>query len=158
MNADPVVMEHFAAPLSREQSDEFADQIEARIDAEGYGLWAVERKDTARFIGFIGLLPAQFDAHFTPAVEVGWRLARDQWGNGYATEGARAAVDFGFEVVGLDEIVSFALPANTRSLAVMERIGMTHDPADDFDHPRFLDDDRMRRHVLYRIRRPGSPR
>ena len=86
-----------------------------------------------------------------PAVEVGWRLAKEHWGNGYATEAARTAIDYGFGTAGMDEIVSFAIPANKRSLRVMERLGMTHDPGDDFDHPRFLDDERLRRHVLYRM-------
>lgn len=152
LNADPVVMEHFPAPLTREQSDRFAGQIAERIAAAGYGLWAVEPIDGPRFVGFVGLLPVQFDAHFTPAVEVGWRLARDAWGMGYATEAATAALDVGFDRVGLDEIVSMAVPANTRSIAVMERIGMTHDAGDDFLHPRFPPGHRLRRHVLYRIR------
>jgi RimJ/RimL family protein N-acetyltransferase len=152
LNADPEVMEHFPAPLTREQSDHFVEEIGRRIEDDGYGLWAVEPETGPAFIGFVGLLPVQFEAHFTPAVEVGWRLARDQWGKGYATEAAAAAVRFGFEEAGLDEIVSMAVPANTRSTAVMERIGMTHDPDDDFDHPRFPEGHRLRRRVLYRIR------
>lgn len=151
LNADPEVMEHFPAALTREQSDRLADQIASRIASDGYGLWAVEPIDGPSFVGFVGLLPVQFDAHFTPAVEVGWRLARDVWGKGYATEAASAAVRFGFDRVGLAEIVSMAVPANTRSIAVMERLGMTHDPEDDFDNPRFPPGHRLRRHVLYRI-------
>ncbi len=161
LNADPFVMEHFPSALTRGQSDEFVDRIIEGIDSEGFGLWAAERLDTKAFIGYIGLEHVPFDAHFTPAVEVGWRLAREHWGRGFATEGALAAIRDGFERVGFDEIVSFAVPSNTRSIAVMERIGMTHDPDDDFDHPRFLGDERLRRHVLYRItpdRVPGSPR
>jgi RimJ/RimL family protein N-acetyltransferase len=151
LNADPEVMEHFPAPLNRNKSDRFADRLDARLSANGHGLWAVERRDSAEFIGFVGLAPVSFLAHFTPAVEVGWRLARPQWGLGLATEGGEAAIDYGFEIGGLDEIVSFAVPANDRSLAVMQRIGMTHDPADDFDHPRFPEGHRLRRHLLYRI-------
>ena len=151
MNADAAVMEHFNAPLTREESDHFADFIEDRLTDHGYGLWATERLDTGEFIGFVGLAPVPFEAHFTPAVEVGWRLALPQWGFGFASEGGAAAIEFGLQEAGLDEIVSFAVPANKRSIAVMERIGMTHDPADDFDHPSFAEGHRLRRHVLYRI-------
>lgn len=107
--------------------------------------------DSGEFIGFTGLSAPSFEAHFTPAVEVGWRLARAAWGHGFATEAARCALRFGFEKVGLDEIVSFTPAGNIRSQAVMRRIGMSHDPADDFDHPRFVAGDRLCRHVLYRI-------
>ncbi len=110
----------------------------------------------AEFVGFIGLNLTPWDAPFTPAVEVGWRLARSHWGNGYATEGAREALRYGFDVIGLDEIVSFTTPANVRSWKVMERIGMTRDPADDFDHPLIPVGHPMRRHVLYRISRTTS--
>jgi ribosomal-protein-alanine N-acetyltransferase len=152
LNADPVVMEHFAAPLSRSQSDAMVARIEATFDERGFGLWAVEAGE-APFVGFVGITPVRFDAPFTPAVEVGWRLARRYWGRGYATEAATAAVDFGFESAGLAEIVSFAVPANTRSLRVMERLGMVSDPDDDFDHPGLPPTSPLRRHVLYRIRR-----
>ena len=151
LNADPEVMQHFEAPLTREESDRFANYIEERLSDIGYGLWAAERLDTNEFIGFIGLAPVSFTAHFTPAVEVGWRLARPHWGLGYASEGGAAAVEFGLDRAGLNEIVSLAVPANARSIAVMERIGMTHDPIDDFDHPRVAEGHRLRRHVLYRI-------
>ena len=110
----------------------------------------------APFAGFVGLSVPSFAAHFTPAVEVGWRLARPHWGHGYATEAARAAMADGFDRVGLAEIVSFAVPANVRSVRVMQRLGMTHDPADDFDHPRFPEGHRLRRHVLYRAGRPPA--
>jgi RimJ/RimL family protein N-acetyltransferase len=146
-------MEHFSRPLTRAESDGFADRIEAAISADGYGLWAVEVSGGAPFIGFVGLAPPSFEAHFTPAVEVGWRLDRHHWGNGYATEAARQSLSYAFEQVGLDEVVSFAVPQNRRSRLVMERIGLTHDEAGDFEHPRHLDDDRLRRHVLYRITR-----
>ena len=153
LNADPEVMEHFPAPLTRAESDRFAASIAERIETDGFGLWAAEILDTGGFVGFAGLLPVQFESHFTPAIEVGWRLARDHWGKGYATEGGKAAIGFGFDIVGLREIVSLAVPANVRSLRVMERIGMTHDLDDDFDHPRFPEGHRLRRHLLYRIKR-----
>jgi RimJ/RimL family protein N-acetyltransferase len=147
-------MEHFQAPLSRAESDALVDRIEAAFNQRGFGLWAVEVTAGAPFIGFVGLSVPTFEAHFTPAVEVGWRLAPEHWGRGYATEAARAAVDFGFTSAGLDEIVSFTVAANTRSVAVMERLGMTHDPVDDFDHPRIPPGHALRRHVLYRLKRP----
>jgi len=129
------------------------DRIETRFEEHGFGLWAVELADGKPFIGFVGLAVPAFEAHFTPAVEVGWRLAAEHWSRGYATEAARAALDYGFTTAGLDEIVSFTVPANSRSRAVMERLGMTHDPADDFDHPRIEPGHPLRRHVLYRKRR-----
>ena len=153
MNADPVVMEHFPAPLSRAESDALVDAMEAGFAAHAFGLWALERRTDGAFLGFTGLAVPSFEAPFTPAVEVGWRFAREAWGHGYATEAAHAAVRFGFEIAGLHEIVSFTVPANERSWRVMERIGMTHDPADDFDHPRLPEGHRLRRHVLYRLRR-----
>lgn len=153
LNADPEVMAHFPAPLRRAESDAMADRIVSRMAASGYGLWAVEAPGVAPFVGFVGLAPIPFEAHFTPALEVGWRMARAHWGAGYATEAARAALAFAFVDLGLDEVVSIAVPANVRSLAVMERIGLTHDPADDFDHPRFEPGHPLRRHVLYRGRR-----
>jgi RimJ/RimL family protein N-acetyltransferase len=153
LNADPVVMEQFPAPLRREESDDLADRIAADIDERGWGLWAVEITGTATFAGFIGLNPATFDAPFTPAVEVGWRLAREHWGHGYATEGARAALAFGFDALALEEIVSFTTHGNARSRRVMERLGMRRDPADDFDNPNVADNHELRRHVLYRLDR-----
>ena len=151
LNADPAVMEHFPAPLSRAESDAFIDRVAPQVEQRGWGLWALEVRDTGAFIGYTGLAAPRFDAHFTPAVEVGWRLARDAWGFGFATEAARAALAVGFGSIGLDEIVSFAAVGNTRSRAVMERIGMTHDEADDFDHPALPEGHRVRRHVLYRL-------
>jgi ribosomal-protein-alanine N-acetyltransferase len=148
LNADPAVMEFFPAPLTRDQSDALAQRERSAIEERGWGLWAVENAHR-RFIGFVGLAVPSFEAHFTPAVEIGWRLAREQWGKGYAAEAARAALAFGFEELALDEIVSFTAAINVRSRSVMERIGMTHDPADDFDHPRVADGP-LRRHVLYR--------
>jgi ribosomal-protein-alanine N-acetyltransferase len=154
LNADPAVMEHFPATMSRAESDGLVDRIEAAFDARGYALWAVEVTGDGGFAGFVGLAPVTFEAPFAPAVEVGWRLARERWGRGYATEAARAAVAFGFDVVGLDEITSFTVPANIRSRRVMERLGMSRDPADDFDHPVIPPGHPLRRHVLYRLPRP----
>jgi ribosomal-protein-alanine N-acetyltransferase len=151
MNADPVVMEHFPACLSRRQSDDLIEAIEAGFDRCGYGLWALEVRASGEFVGFTGLAIPSFDAHFTPAVEVGWRLMRSAWGNGYATEAALAALAFGFEEAGLTGVVSFTATENRRSRAVMERIGMAHDPDEDFDHPDLPAGDPLRRHVLYRI-------
>lgn len=151
MNADPEVMEHFPAPLTRRDSDLLVDRIEAGFDQHGFGLWAIEVATTGQFVGFTGLSVPGFEAHFTPAVEVGWRLARPAWGQGYATEAARAAIDYGFTRAALPMIVSFTAAINPRSRAVMERLGMTRDSADDFDHPGLPPGHRLRRHVLYRI-------
>ena len=151
LNADPVVMEHFPAMLTAEQSNAFIDRIETTFEEQALGLWAVEVVETAAFAGYIGLWPATFEAHFTPAMEIGWRLAKEFWGQGYATEGARAALADGFERVGLDEVVSFTSTTNEPSWRVMERIGMTRDSADDFDHPTLEHGHRLERHVLYRI-------
>ena len=153
VNADPLVMEHFPSSLSRADSDAFVDRIEAGFDINGFGLFAVEVVDVHRFIGFVGLARPSFEAHFTPAVEIGWRMSSTHWGLGYATEAAKACVEFAFTDIGLDELVSFTVPQNTASRLVMERIGMTHDPSDDFNHPRFPNDQRMERHVLYRLTR-----
>ncbi|GAA2382654.1 GNAT family N-acetyltransferase [Nonomuraea africana] len=151
MNADPEVMEHFPATLSRAESDALVDRIERGFDEHGYGLWALEVRSTGAFIGFTGLALQTFEAAFTPAVEVGWRLARPAWGHGYAIEAARAAVGHGFGAAGLGEIVSMTAMTNVRSQAVMRRLGMTRDPADDFDHPRVPAGSPLRRHVLYRL-------
>lgn len=157
LNADPVVMEYFPKTLNREESDTLAVRFRDLLERQGYGLWAVEVPSLASFIGFVGLHHPAFDAPFTPCVEVGWRLARAHWGHGYATEAARAALRYGFDQLGLGEILSFTVPENVRSRAVMERIGMTRSPADDFDHPSLPEGHRLRRHVLYRIQAEGLP-
>jgi ribosomal-protein-alanine N-acetyltransferase len=128
-------------------------RIEQEFERRGFGLWAVELPRSTPLIGFVGLHEALFEAPFTPAVEVGWRLARAYWGHGYATEAARAATAFGFEQVGLEEIVSFTSVSNLRSQRVMQRIGMTPDPAGDFDHPAVPAGHPIRPHVLYRLAR-----
>lgn len=151
LNADPRVMECFVNPLSRKESDELALRIQNKIKEQGWGLWAVEAPGVANFIGFIGLAHVLFPAPFTPAVEIGWRLSYDFWGRGYATEGAKAALKFGFKTLKLTEIVAFTTTNNIRSRHVMEKLGMQRDPKDDFDHPKVPDNHRLKRHVLYRI-------
>lgn len=151
MNADPVVMEHFPSTLTRAQSDAMVDLIQQRWADGRPSLWAVEVPAVADFVGFVGLLEPSFTAPFTPCVEVGWRLAAPFWGRGYAPEGAAAALEHGFDTLGADEIVSFTVPANDRSRRVMEKLGLHHDPADDFDHPNLAPGDPLRRHVLYRL-------
>jgi RimJ/RimL family protein N-acetyltransferase len=153
MNADPAVMEHFPAPLDRGTSDALVDRFLQHWAEHRFGIWAVERRSDAQFVGFVGMYRPSFEAHFTPAVEVGWRLAHEAWGHGYATEAGEAALRFGFEEAGLDEIVSFTVPANARSRRVMERIGMRRDPAGDFYHPRIPPGHPLRHHVLYRLGR-----
>lgn len=150
LNADPEVMRYFPSSLTRTQSDEFAASISATIERQGWGLWAVQVKSGAPFIGFVGLGRPRFEAHFTPAVEVGWRLDRAHWGRGYATEAALAALTFAFDRLMLSEVVSFTTTVNDRSRRVMRRLGMSHDPGDDFDHPSHPEWS-LRRHVLYRI-------
>ena len=153
MNADARVMEFFTGPLSRGESDALVDRIEAHFATHEFGLWAVEVPGVASFIGFTGLSTATFKAPFTPCVEVGWRLAVEHWGHGYATEAAQLALGHGFETVGLSEIVSLTAATNRRSRAVMERLGMQRNPADDFDYPSLAEGHPLRRHVLYRLSR-----
>ena len=151
LNSDPLVMEHFPSLMSEAETADMITRIERHFDEHGFGLWAVEHKASADLIGFTGLAAPSFEAPFMPAVEVGWRLAYEHWGNGYATEAAKAVLGFAFVEAGLDEVVSFATPANVRSTSVMERLGMTHDPNDDFDHPSLSNDSSLKRHVLYRM-------
>ena len=160
LNADARVMEFFPSVLSRLESDALAVRIATHIDTYGWGLWAVEVPGTTGFAGYVGLAEPSFTAPFTPCVEIGWRLAHEHWGQGYASEGARAALAFGFTALKLDQIVSFTVPANFRSRRVMERLGMTRAEADDFDHPGLPAEHPLRRHVLYRIhpQREGSVR
>jgi RimJ/RimL family protein N-acetyltransferase len=157
LNADPEVMAHFPGTLSPARSDAMVERMDAHLAEHGWGLWAVEVPGVTPFAGFVGLAEAD-RVLGRPAVEIGWRLARDAWGHGYATEGAREVLRIGFDDIGLEEIVSFTVPANVRSRAVMERIGMTHDPADDFDDPNVdaTAHPDLVRHVLYRIARPPT--
>ena len=151
MNSDARVMKFFRSRLSRAESDAMVDGIQKHFSEHGFGLWAIEVPRVARFIGFAGLAVPRFSAHFTPCVEVGWRLAFEHWGHGYATEAARLALGYGFGTVALPEIVSFTSATNHRSRAVMERLGMRRDPADDFDYPPMPKGHPLRRHVLYRL-------
>jgi RimJ/RimL family protein N-acetyltransferase len=152
MNADPRVMEYFPAPRSTEESNRLVDQFEADFLQHGFGLCAAELVKDHSFIGYIGLAVPKFSTH-TPCVEIGYRLAAEHWGQGLATEGAREMARQAFDVLGLKELVSFTVPANVRSRSVMEKLGMTHGAADDFDHPNLPVGHPLRRHVLYRLRR-----
>lgn len=153
LNADSRVMEYFPGLKTRAESDSSIKFMSDHIEKYGWGFWATSLKQTGEFIGFIGLEHVDFQAPFTPAVEIGWRLAFDYWGKGYATEGAIASLKYGFEKLNLNEIISFTVVQNMRSRAVMERIGMHHDPKDDFDHPKLAPGHSLRRHVLYRLKR-----
>lgn len=153
MNADPAVMEHFPSTLSRDESDQMVELLVERAVQGRPSLWAVEVPGVAAFIGAAGLLEPSFEAHFTPCVEVGWRLAKEHWGRGYAPEAARAGLTWGFRHRGLDEVVSFTTSDNTNSRRVMEKLGMHRDPAEDFDHPNLPAAHPLRRHVLYRLSR-----
>lgn len=153
LNADPQVMEFFPKVLTRAESDAVAGRIRDHFARHGFGLWAVEAPGAADFVGFVGLAVPSFEAHFTPCVEISWRLAREHWGHGYATEAATAALAFGFGDRALEEIVAFTVPANILSRRVMGRLGMRRSPADDFEHPAIAEGHPLRSHVLYRLRR-----
>ncbi|MFJ5119239.1 GNAT family N-acetyltransferase [Kitasatospora sp. NPDC088548] len=155
MNADPEVREHFPGVLTREQSEASAARFQADLDQRGWGWWAVEVVATGEFIGFTGLDPVDDGMPFT-GVEAGWRLARSSWGHGYATEAALAVVDFGFEALALPELLAVTTATNLRSQAVMRRLGMTHDPAEDFDDPD-VPEGPLRRNVVYRLVRGARP-
>ena len=151
MSVDPHVMEFFPKLLDRAECDAAFERVTAHFAKHGFGFWAAELPGVAPFIGFIGLAVPRFEAHFTPCVEVGWRLAAEHWGRGYATEGARAALAFGFQRLKSSEILAYAVPANRRSLRVMEKLGMTHAAGDEFDHPQIAEGHPLQRHVIYRI-------
>lgn len=145
-------MEFFPKILSFEESSALVTKLQAHFDQHGYGFWVLETREKKAFAGFVGLNHPNFNAHFMPCVEVGWRLAHKFWGQGIATEAAQAALKFAFRELKLNEVVSFTVPANRRSRAVMERLGMRHEPSDDFDHPQIPKGHPLRRHVLYRAR------
>ena len=152
MNADPRVMKHYPSTLTREESDRFLrERILPQFEQTGWGPWAVEVDGVSPFAGYVGLLHHAFEASFTPCIEVGWRLAFPHWGHGYATEAARAVLAHGFDVADLEEIVSFTALSNSRSIAVMERLGMAR--VGEFEHPRLDPGDPLRCHVLYRLER-----
>lgn len=152
LNADPAVMRFFPSTLSRPESDEVADRIEQGIEQRGWGFYAAELRETGEFIGFIGLSVPGFEAHFTPCVEIGWRLAAAHWNRGLATEGANAAAAHALDTLKIPEIVAFTAKGNLPSRRVMEKIGMTRDAAD-FEHPRIAEGHPLRPHVLYRLKR-----
>jgi ribosomal-protein-alanine N-acetyltransferase len=154
LNADARVMEFMPRVLSVQEADDLIVRIEQHFERHGFGLFAAELLDEQRFIGCIGLNVPAFDAAFQPAVEIGWRLTFDSWGRGLATEGAHAVVEHAFKTLSLESLVSFTVPQNLRSRRVMEKLGMVHDPGDDFDHPRLPEGHPLRRHVLYRLLRP----
>lgn len=156
INADPRVMEFFPKTLSAPESDALIDRTEGQFAVRGFGLWATELRENQSFIGYVGLAVPAFEAAFTPCVEIGWRLSADHWGKGLATEAAREVLRYGFDEVNLSEILSWTAVANARSRRVMEKLGMLHDPADDFDHPNLPQGHSLRRHVLYRLRRTDS--
>jgi RimJ/RimL family protein N-acetyltransferase len=158
MNADPRVREYFSGVQTRAESDASIGRIRAHFEKYGFGAWAVELLERPGLIGCAGLTHPMFVAPCGRCVEIGWRFAFDQWGQGYATEAARAALAVGFDAIGLDEIVSFTSVGNLRSRRVMEKIGLSHDPADDFDHPLLPAGDRLTRHVLYRLQRAAWQR
>ncbi|MDE0845650.1 MAG: GNAT family N-acetyltransferase [Actinomycetota bacterium] len=156
MNADSSVMQFFPSMLSTAQSDLFAETQQIGLEQKKYGLWAVQLKDTngsqdGTFIGFVGLSEPSWKAPFTPCIEIGWRLGRKHWGFGYVTEAATEVLSYSFGLLGLAEIVSFTSVLNTRSLAVMERLGMSRKFSEDFDHPRIEPGDALGPHALYRI-------
>lgn len=151
INQDPKVFEFVGAPLTMEQVTDFILAMNNQSDKHGYTLWAAELKETGELMGFIGLNYTTFESHFTPAVEVGWRLGSEYWGKGYATEGAKAALEYGFKQYGLKEIVSFTVPANVRSIRVMEKIGLKRDLNGDFAHPKLPPDHKLSHHVLYKL-------
>ena len=156
LNADTETIRWFPSVLDRRQSDDAAHRMAHELQTRGWGLWAA-RLDDGAFIGFVGLAIPKFEARFTPTVEIAWRLGRHFWGHGYATEAARLALDHAFGELALPEVVALTAAGNERSRRVMDRLGMTRDPADDFDHPALTIDSPLRRHVLYRIRRPDRP-
>jgi RimJ/RimL family protein N-acetyltransferase len=153
MSADPRVMEFFPELYDRARSEKTLARMRTELERDGYGMWAVEIKQTGRFAGVIGIEDIPYEMPFTPTREVGWRLAFDAWGHGYATEGAKASLDFAFEKLGWDEVVAITAGINTRSQRVMERLGMIRDMSGDFDHPRIAVGHPLRPSVLYRIRR-----
>ena len=146
-------MEYFPALQDLETTQKFITKVNNHFDEHGYSLYACERKDNNEFIGFIGLLIADFKAHFTPATEIGWRLSSKNWGYGFATEGAKAVLKYAFVNLKIPEVVSFTSSSNLRSIRVMEKIGLHHNINDDFDHPKLDDRSSLKRHVLYKLNR-----
>jgi len=153
MGRDPEVMRYLGPVMTREQADAGFERAQGQIARDGFGFWAVERKADGRFLGFLGPKNTTFDAHFTPNIELGWRLSRDAWGQGLATEGARAARDWAFQNIETDEVIAITVPGNLGSQAVMRKIGLERDLAGDFDHPNLAETDPLRPHLLFRLNR-----
>jgi len=153
INQDPKVMEYFPGLQDLKATKNFISKVNNHFDKHGYSLYACLRKDSNQFIGFIGLLIADFEAHFTPATEIGWRLSSKHWGQGFATEGAKAVLDYAFKELKVPEIVSFTAKDNSKSMRVMHKIGLQHNADDDFDNPNLDDNSPLKRHVLYRLTR-----
>lgn len=151
INQDPRVIEFLRGPLSFKDCQDFITKTNRRIAKWGFGLWATTLKNSGELIGFVGLNIPDFESHFTPCIEIGWRLASQHWGKGYATEAAKSVLDVGFKKFVLNEIVAFTVPKNLRSIAVMERIGMKRDLAGDFLHPKLTPNHPLSQHILYRI-------
>ncbi|CAN5314455.1 GNAT family N-acetyltransferase [soil metagenome] len=154
INQDQQVIQHLPGSLTIEQVQDFITRVNQQFNDIGYTLWVAEEKLSGRLMGFIGLDPPKWQAPFGPCVEVGWRLGSEYWNKGYATEGATAVLEYGFNQCGLKEIVSFTVPANLRSIRIMEKIGMQRDLQGDFAHPKLPPDHRLSQHVLYRIQKP----
>lgn len=152
MNADPRVMEFFPKLLSREEVAQMIVRIEKHIEEKGFGLWAAELKETGECVGFIGIQVPAFETHFTPCVEIGWRLAHEVWGKGLAVEGARCVLEDAFGRLKMKEILALASKINLRSRRVMEKLGMHYVPEYDFEHPKLVEGSPIRAHVTYRIR------
>ena len=151
INQDPKVIEHLPSSLTIDQVNDFIDRKNIHQEKYRYSLWAVESKESSALMGFIGLNYTDWKSHFTPAVEVGWRLGSQYWGNGFATEGAQASLEYGFKTCGLKEIVAYTVPKNSRSIRVMEKISMKHDRNGDFTHPKLAADHPLSQHILYRL-------
>lgn len=151
MNACPKVMQHMPGYLSESESRAWVGRIQDHFATHGYGLFAVERKDSGAFIGYVGIQQVSFDAPFTPAVEIGWRIATDHWGHGFAPEAAWHVLDHAFTHTYINEIVSLTILANTQSRRVMDKIGMQRDENGDFEHPRLPEGHHLRPHILYRM-------
>lgn len=153
--ADPVVMEYFPALLSREEAQAMIDRMVTNQKNDGYSFMPCVRKDTGQMIGFVGLSYFTKPTHFSPCVEVGWRLDKDHWGLGFAPEAAKACLHYAFDILKVPEVIAMTAVPNLKSRKVMEKIGMTYNPSDDFDHPSVDDGHWLKRHVLYRIK-PGQ--
>ena len=153
INQDPKVMEYFPELQDLETTQKLIVSINRHFEKYGYTVYATIRKDSGEFIGFIGLFTPEFESHFTSTTEIGWRLSSNHWGQGFATEGAKAVLDYAFRELKIPEIVSFTAAGNAKSIRVMHKIGLQHNEVDDFDHPKLDDESPLKRHVLYRLSR-----